>query len=326
MKKSTFLKVALVSVAMFMFAGANAQNPPVPYGVYDANLLVPTNVDYVTLKTGGTTMGYYALPDPVYHSNYVATGALTAGFVWNWTILPAMTINKPGAANYVEIEYTATGNYVVEVAEEAAPAFGGCADPSETIMNVTVIAPPTFTVSAPALASICDNQAAQAITVAIVENVPVALASYGFLVTEEIDEIDELDAVINDGVETDLHDFTLAAKLKTTSTPALAGAQPNYTWGFNTAALDVNNSNRTRYTYRFRKANDAPVAAAQGFVSAISQKSDYIIPGIAALNTYAFASGNAQVTLVGGVATITYIVNPTPQTGPIYHIPNNFAY
>ena len=323
MKKQNLLKLALVSIAMMVFTGAWAQNPPAaPYAIYDADELAPTNVDYVTLKTGGTTMGYYALPDPVYHP----AGTITADFVWNWTIAPVMTMNKPGDANYVEIVYTATGDYQVTVAEQAPVAFGGCTDGDPTIMNVTVVSPPTFTISAPALADICDDQAAQTITVAIVENVPVSMASYGFLVTEEIDEIDETDAVINDGLETDLHDFTLAAKLKTTSTPALAGAQPNYTWGFNTAALTVNNSNRTRYIYRFKKANDAPAAAGEGFVSAISQKSDYITPGIAALNTYAFASGNAQVVISGGVATITYIVNPTPSTGPIYHIPNDYAY
>lgn len=270
-------------------------------------------------------MGYYALPDPIYHPSYVATGTITTGFSWAWT-----NPTNPGTAatfsaasnNYVQITYPSTGNYVINVAEQASAAFGGCADDSPTVMNVTVIAPPTFTITAPALASTCGNQLAQTISAAIVENVPANWASYAFLVTEEIDELDVSDAVINDGAETNLYDFKLNAKLKT---PTLTGTSPNYAWSFNTAALNVNNSHRTRYVYRFKKASDAPGAALQGVISAITQKSDYITPGVASLNTYAFTAG-ANVTLVGGVATITYIVNPAPSTGPIYHIPNQYAY
>jgi len=322
MKKSTLLKLAFTLVAIFVFAGLYAQNPPAPYVLYDANKVAPTNVDYVTLKTGGTTMGYYALPDPIYHPNYVAAGTLAAGFVWNWSVVPAMTVNKPGAANYAQIVFTATGNYAVNVNEQADAAFGGCAG-ANTLMNVTVVSPPTFTISAPALASICGTQAAQTISVAIVENVPVANASYAFRVTEEIDEIDASNVVINDGAEGTFAggDFPIATKLQ-----AVGGAQPNYTWTINTSNLAVNNLHRTRYVYRFHKPTGAPVAATEGFVSAISQKSDYVTPGIAALNTYPFASGNAQVTLAAGVATITYIVNPAPVTGPIYHISNTYAY
>ena len=323
MRKSTLLKLAGTFAAVMFSFSVMAQNPPAaPYVRYDSNVALPDTVDYVTFKTGGTTMGYYALPDPVYHP----AGSITAGFVWNWTnpSHPGTAVTFGAAANnYVQITYPATGNYVINVAEQAPVAFGGCADASATRMNVSVIAVPTFTISAPALVATCDNQAAQAISVAIVENVPANWASYAFLVTEEIDELDASNVVINNGTEGNLHSFTLAAKLKT---PALTGTSPNFAWTFNTSTLNVNNGHRTRYVYRFKKATDAPGAAAEGFVSAITQKSDYIAPGIANLNTYAFTSGNAQVTVVGGVATITYIVNPTPSTGPIYHIPNQFAY
>jgi len=325
MKRSTLIKhVGTLAILMFTF-GVMAQNPPSPYVRYDSNVTAPDTTDYVTFKTGGTTMGYYALPDSVYHPTYVGSGTLTLGFIWNWTNPThpgtAATFNKPGAANYVEITYPVAGAYVINVAEQAPAGFGSCADPSPTVMNVSVIAPPTFTISAPALGATCGDQAAQAISVAIVENVPANWAAYAFQVTEEIDEIDINDAVINNGTETVIHNYTTASKLKT-----LGGTSPNFTWSFNTAPLTVNNGHRTRYVYRFKKAADAPGAAAHGVISAITQKSDYILPGIANLNTYPFASGNAQVVINSGVAEITYIVNPVPSTGPIYHIPNQYAY
>ena len=57
MKKSTLLKMALTLVGAFMFTGARAQNPPSPYARYDSNVTAPDTIDYVTFKTGGTTMG-----------------------------------------------------------------------------------------------------------------------------------------------------------------------------------------------------------------------------------------------------------------------------
>jgi hypothetical protein len=60
------------------------------------------------------------------------------------------------------------------------------------------------------------------------------------------------------------------------------------------------------------KASDAPGAAANGIISAISEKSDYIA-GV--VSTYAFTDSQ-----------IVIIVNPAPSTGPIYHIPNSYAY
>lgn len=328
MKKSTLLKMALTLVGAFMFTGAMAQNPPSPYARYDSNVTAPDTIDYVTFKTGGTTMGYYALPDPLYHPSYVASGTITTGFSWVWTnpTNPGTAVTFGSASNnYVQITYPSTGNYVINVAENASATFGGCADGTPTVMNVTVINPPTFTISAPALASTCGNQGQQTISAAIVENVPANWAAYAFLVTEEIDELDVNDNVIVDGAENNIHDFTLfnslSPKLKT---PALTGTSPNYAWSFTTANLNVNNSHRTRYVYRFKKASDAP-AAGNGVISAITQKSDYIAPGIANLNAYGFTPG-ANVTMVGDVATITYIVNPAPSTGPIYHIPNQYAY
>jgi hypothetical protein len=59
------------------------------------------------------------------------------------------------------------------------------------------------------------------------------------------------------------------------------------------------------------KASDA-TAVAEGIISAISQKSDFI--------------AGTQLAYTYTDNTVVFIVNPAPATGPIYHIPNNYAY
>lgn len=341
MRKINFLKgVFGVALAMLMTVGASAQITFVndDYDVYDADELAPTNVDYVTLKTGGTTMGYYAQPDPVYHPNYVTPlWTLTADFVWDWTVPTdpgtAATVAYPVAtfpANYVQITYPVVGDYEVNVAEHAPAAMGGCVDASPTVMNVTVINPPTGTVSvnpaatwqeitADAAYQICSSQPAETVTVGFNEAVPDALASYSFQITETIELLNGAGTVIaTPQAETVVQDFPLASKLKGTNLGALPSAAfttatPAFSYTFLTDALDVRlnagTAARTRYTYRVTRSGDA---AQNGFVSNISHKSDYIA---GAVSYYNFTN-----------QTVSFIVNPAPSTGPIFYVPNDFNY
>jgi hypothetical protein len=315
MRKINFLRTVLgVAFATLLAVGANAQVANNQYEEYDNNVTAPTNIDYITLRTGGsTTMGYYALPDPVYHPNYDAAGtwALTAGFVWNWTVAPAMATAKPGAANYVQITYTATGNYVVNVAEQAPAAMGGCTDATPTVMNVTVVAPPVGVITTADPAQACGNQAAATVALQFTEAVPAALAGYAFGVHALIENIDAAGNVLTTLVDADSIDFPTTGKLNTGN--GLAGAASPYTWSFTTAPLNVRTAQRTRYTYTLIKASDAPGAASDGLISAISQKSDFIAANVL---TYAF----------GAKSTFVAIVNPAPVTGPIYYIPNDYNY
>jgi hypothetical protein len=333
MRKINFLKTVLgVATAMLMTVGVFGQNPAAPYALYDANKTTPVNIDYVTLKTGGTTMGYYALPDPVYHPNYVTTNALTALFTWAWSVNNGGAITYPVAtftANYAQITYPAAGNFVVTVAEQAPAAFGGCAG-STTTMNVTVIDPPTGTSSinpgalwqaiTPNVAyQICSNQAAQTVTVAFNEVLPNTLASYAFQITETKELLDGTGAVIATAqAETVIQDFPLASKLKGTnlgSLPSAAfnAATPAFTFTYLTDALVVlQNAGvdaRTRYSYKVTRTGDA---AQNGFVSNISQKSDFIAGTV---QYYDFTN-----------QTVSFIINPAPVTGPIYYVPNNYNY
>ena len=339
MKKSTF-SALLVAGAMILSLGASAQVVDTDYSKYDNNTTAPTNIDYVTV---GATMGYYALPDPVYHPDYNVGGgwALTAGFVWDWTIP-----TNPGAAvatypvggkpaNYVEINYPATGNYVVNVAEHAPAAMGGCSDGTPTVMNVTVINPPTGDISINPGATwqeitanldyqICSAQAAQAVTVSFNEAVPNTLAAYSFAIAYKVETLDGAGTVTSTPTAwTIVEDFTSASKLKTGNlgtlpAAAFTTATPAFTFTFNTPALAIEQNGsvdaRTRYTYRLVRTGTlaAGVAAATNdFRSAISEKSDYL----GSANYINFTNSE-----------VSFMVNPSPSTGPIYHIANNFAY
>ena len=317
MKKVNLVRTFLsVAVAMLVTNGTFAQvnDPSGDYVVYDNAAAAPNDVEYVTV---GATMGYFAQPDPIYHPNYNAGGgwALTAGFVWNWTAPTdpgtAPTFNKPGDANYVEITYPVAGNYEIDVAEQSPAAYGGCADATPTVMNVTAIAAPTAQFGTADITSgLCGDQAAESIELDITESAPDALAAYAFTITETVENIDNLGAVTGTVTAThNVEDFGLAAKANT-GTSGFAGTSPNFTYTFNSAALTVQNSERTKYTYTLASTSGV---TGTGIVSAISQKSDYLA---GAVNAQAF----------GAKTTVVFIVNPAPATGPIYHVPNNYAY
>ncbi|MBN1158027.1 MAG: hypothetical protein JXA61_01490 [Bacteroidales bacterium] len=339
MKNRIFLKTVFgVAAAMLLNLTLFGQTTFVDddYEEYDSDTQTPTNIDYVTLKTGGTTMGYYALPDPVYHPDYNAGDGwvLTAGFSWNWTAPtdPGTAPNLGGGspANYVEIEYLQAGDYEINVTEEAPASFGGCEDASPTVMNVSVIAPPTGTISvnpggswqeiaADQSYQICGDQLAQTVTISFNEAVPDALASYAFQITETIELLDGDGNVISvEQSETVIQDFPLDGKLKgsnlgTLTNAAFVTTTPDFTFTFDTDALDIlqdgGTDARTRYTYRVTRTGDA---AQNGLVSNISHKSDYLAGSV---SYYDFTN-----------QTVSFVVNPTPSTGPIYSVPNTFNY
>ena len=321
--KLKFMKrgLAALAVALF-FAGTTLAQVEATgnYEEYDADVLAPTNVDYVTLNTGGTVMGYYAVPDATYHPLYVLGGpyTLTAGFTWDWTIPTnpggAASVTGGGApANYVEITYTATGIYEVNVAETAPAGFGGCADASPTVMNVTVIAAPTAAILTADPAQACGNQVAMAVDIQIDETIAEAMASYAFAVQELVETIDPSDVVLSTVSTTDTYvDFPTTGKLDNTDADwSVITAGSQYGYQFTTSALNVSGGARTRYTYTLLEPSDLSTGT-DGIVSAISEKSDYVNGSV---RTHAF--GDAQIVI---------IVNPAPSTGPIYHIPNDYAY
>lgn len=290
MKKSTFLKAALTVIAALTFGSAYAQSIEA----------IPTDYTATETEEMYQTVGYafrlYAQPDPVYNGT---------NSTWTFTTTLPLLYGTSGIAmaqNWVEITNAATiGNYTVDVVE--GNTLIGCTDATPVTTTIHIVAAPTATITTTDATAYCGDQAAQTISVAITENVPDAFAAYAFSVTETVEEIDVNGDVI--GTPTTNATFvnhTVASMLALTGTP-------NFTTTFSSSALTVKNAHRTRYTYTLKKASDAS-AATDGIISAISAKSN--ITG----TQVAFAFTDSEV---------VFLVNPTPVTGPIYHLPNDFA-
>jgi len=288
-------------------------------GTFAQILLNYEDLAETSYQTAGTTLRMYVEPDGVYSPTYnpVTNANINANARWTWTFPVGLTATAPVvstvavAQNYVEFTNVAAGAYTITVAE--SNTIGGCIDGSAETQDLTVIAVPTAALTTADPAQACGDQVAMAVALTFTEAIPQALAGYAFAVTELVENIDPANVVLGTVRTTaDFVDFPTTGKLN--SGNGLLNAASPYGYSFNTAALLVEGGLRTRYTYTLVKATDAPVAEPQGVISAISQKSDY--PGHATPNTYAF-TGDAQIVI---------IVNPAPTTGPIYHIPNDFAY
>ncbi len=336
MKKMTRRILTAFAVTAFFAGGVMAQGiPDANYTDYDATDLAPADIEYVTV---GATMGYYADPDAVYHPTYAAASTLTGGFVWNWTVPTdpgtAATVTSPVGgfpANYATILFPVAGVYAVNVAEQAPAAFGGCTDATPTAMDVTAVAVPTGTASiAPGVGwvedvanaeyQICGAQAAQTVTIAFNEGVPNTLGSYSFQITGTVENLNGAGGVTATPTpEAVIQDFPLASKVRTGNVGTLTAAAfnaatPAFTFTFSSDALALVAGARTRYTYTVARTGEGAGAANLDFLSNISHKSDYIL-GATNENYLAFTNNS-----------VVFIVNPSPSTGPIYHIPNTFVY
>ncbi|MBN1182816.1 MAG: hypothetical protein JXB49_11050 [Bacteroidales bacterium] len=324
MKTKNIFKVLLtLAIALVVNVSLMAQYPPSPFALYDANETVPTAIDSATT---GMTLPYYVLPDAYYHPNYVALGQLTTGFQWDWEISTnpggAAIVGAADTANYVEVTWGAAGDYVLRVSEVAPAAYGGC-DGDTTIMNVTVLPVPTLGFEPTAIGSyigdsiqVCegDAQLTDIVTVNITGITPFNLI-WDFEIatmdaTNTKDEWFDTDKTTNYGVQTYAVEYTAAAPDSVTTT-AYDLQRPD------DGVYDCIGGKTTVYTYSITGVNGR-----------ISRKSDYLINtsgANAGFNYWDYLAAN-NVGAAGNTADgVEIIVNPRPDTGPIYHIPNNWA-
>lgn len=318
MTKKNVLKLAMTVMAVFMFTAAMGQGT-----IGDYDLVGDGGDSYVTHEAA---ISLYALPDPVYNPSWSDFGdAINANSLWTWSVVGGWTwgteLTLAQTDNYVEITgNTIGGPYQVSVAEGFNGAGGLCEDGTPRLFNVHVLGKPTAGIVGAAVNntwaeitagyeySICNDALAEDLVITITETgVPAALASYAYSVEMRVVNIDISD--VEDGASetlTTLVDQTVATKYAT----ATAGGGSETV---STGAMPVVGGERTKYEFTIKSATDYLGAGGEGIISGISHKSDYLAVGD--ITTYPFT----------GTTTITYIVNPAPSTGPIYHIPNDFS-
>ena len=318
MKTKNIFKVLATLVFAIMIGSAAYAQPVSPFAQYDANETAPTAIDSVTT---GMTMPYYVMPDAYFHPGYVNPGwALTPGFTWTWEIYT----NPGGAAissqtdNYVEIAWGTAGNYAVQVFEIAPAAYGGC-NGDTTIMNVTVLPVPTLAFNTAAgyitdSIEVCEGDAQ------LLDIVGVSLdgvTPFHLMWTFEIATLDASrakDAYYDTDKSTPVGQY---AEQFTAAIPDNVTAATYDLTGPDDGVFDCIGGVSTVYTYQISGVNGK-----------ISRKSDYLLsPSADDDFNYWDASANNFVGTAGGwtVASIAITVNPRPDTGPIYHIPNNWA-
>jgi len=323
--KRNALQLILTAILAFAFSGVFAQveggNDYVEYNPADA---APADIDYIT---AGTIMGYYAKPDAEYHPNYNATAttpwSLTPDFTWHWSVDGDATIQPAGSnpANYVEIEFPTAGTtYSVEVYEKASAAMGGCEGNVRT-MNVVATGIPAMSVAGSNDNSwtevaaghdyhICfgGSDITESLSFTFTEdNVPASLQSYAYSVGLKVYNINPDNSEAELSSDDKFVDYPTTAKHKIDGNNSPVSTGP----------MTVENDLPTKYVFTLKKATDITTTG-EGVVSAISHKSDYL----------ALQADNTDFSLYGfdGTTTVTYVVNPAPQTGPIYHISNDWAY
>lgn len=289
MKKFTLMFVALVAFAW----SANAQ---VQGGADYVNETTQA-ADYVIV---GSTMPYYARPDMLIHPNYTAVGtwALTPGYTWTW-VTPGCT-QANATNNYVEVTFPAAPATVNMTVAEQAPS-GGCADATPSTHTVTVIAKPTIAANGTYPEATMCNGGSFTLTPAPVTTYGDA-ADGGARVWYTVKSYNATwgGAAWVVGAEVN------ANVLQVTQTNQVLASAITLTEA--SATFDVQNSATTIY-----------IVYANGLTSDISRKSDFL--AMATNVDYA----NTTNMIAADVNIGRVIVNPTPSTGEIYHVKNDWS-
>ena len=321
MRKMNVTKAVLsVAAAMLISIGAFAQThdgttvPGAPAVTY-----TPSTSENTTYVTEGTTVPVYALPDPYYHPNYDPSSSvytLTDGFTWTWTgtATTSLTVTQADPQdNYVTVAAGLgdAGSYVLSVQESAPAALGGCSG-ATVDLNIEVVEQPGVTMGGDATYSFCAGDPGLPADIQTV--ISGGWQQYRLVWSLEIATLDDLGAkefYYDDENGTNPAAGQKYAQQYTAAVPqsvATAAAAPDLmtVGSFNV----INNGSRdavTVYTYTLTSINDQ-ASRFGDFISLDGDDSD------ASAFTY-YAAGE----------TVVVTVYPAPVTGPIFHIPNNWA-
>ena len=294
----------------FAISGASAQ-------ILTDYIQTAAGSESVDSVTTGTTTILYVYPDLVYSPSYdAATNAnLGANARWTWYNSAdgsGAPIKAAANENWVEMTHWVAGTYAVSV--EESNTVGGCTGAVSTV-NVEILAEPTVTFTAadgtPVLGSagspftFCETDARLGTDYPQATFTTDIISSPSFQIQYTI--------AVDTNMNGDGTWGNIAAMTETwsgaagTQLDAGDGATYNFaqpTGGFVCVTNVVDYP--TRYTYTLTGVTDR-----------ISRKSDYLTNSTAAADSWTWYDTGAE--------TIVVIVNPTPVTGPIYHISNMWA-
>ena len=310
--KKNILKIAFTLVLAFVITGVFAQATDVPGDGADfaTNWAATGTVHMVE----GGTIPLFAMPDPYFHPDYDNTGTPdytlnAAGFTWVWTEATAtLSITQSAPEdNYVTVGAGVgdAGTYTVNVVETAPAGWGGCDDGTGTNASVVVHAVPAVTLGGTASYNLCEGDAG--LPAAVTATISDGYQNYRLVWQLEIKTLNA-DGTDKDFYDTDKTTTPVAlAESYTTAAPeavAAAGAHAITSIGGGFTVID---NSATVYTYTLTSINDQA-----------SRNCDFITLG-------GNESVAANFTYYANAETVTVRVNPTPTTGPIYHINNGWA-
>lgn len=297
-----------------MLTGAMAQTYP---STINTNYVEATETTY---QTTGLGLTLYVAPDPVYSPGYDGDGtpAYNASSQWQWVYgadFATGTIVKAWANdNFVALDAAdlpaAGATRTFWVAERYAAA--GCADATGQSHIVTVLPVPTAAMAGTNVSTLwteitagaeyyrCADGWTDNLSLTFTETgVPAPYAKYAYTITVTVTGYDADGAVVVGPT-----DVTATYGKSVAATDAsFVDATSTYTPLAMTFATSGGNNVRTKYVYT--------LATVASRISTLSHSR----AGVA----------NAFYNEAGANDVVTYWLNLPPVTGPIYHIPNNFA-
>lgn len=311
MKKTNILKIAFTLVFAFVITGASAQ-------ILTDYILTAAGVESEDSVTVNSTTRLYAYPDAVFSPTYDAATNANLGATAQWTWYNSAdgsggAIKAAANENWIEMTHGAAPvTYPVSV--EESNTAGGCVG-AVTTVNVEIIAEPTVipTVadgtpifgSAGSPFTFCETDArlgtdnAQAtMSSAIIGN-----PSFQLQYTLEVDTNMNGDATWqNIPAMTQTYSGAAGTQQAAATTGSTTHDLTLPAGGFVCVTNVVDYP--TRFTYTITGINDR-----------ISRKSNYLTNSAQAATGWSWYDTT-------DLETIVITVNPTPVTGPIYHISN----
>jgi len=334
MKKRNLLKLLFTAVAIFAVGFANAQ-PYVPY-----NEMSASSADGITdsLVVDTDPVPYYVEPDPVlnnlsaaYDPSQPNSGqGITSTFDWSGTAAE-ISLTEPSAgaeAPYRTVTSSTEGTHAISVKEVSE---NGCGDAAANTQDITFIPTPEYTISTTEY-EVCDGNSASIVIAGITAGLNNG-GRYYFLLDSEKAMYDAADNKIN-GTDIYNHTDTIIAL--------------NTGVGDLTATGSVNLiDNKTFYAneHDSKKRITKHIYTIKGLNHHISRKGAFITlknntePQLD-VSTYNETTGeynmdeglyawyDADGSKAADVNTttqeITVTVYPTPTTGTIHFVPNNY--